>query len=149
MNKSSWSGFVLAVLVAISPGATIAASPADEIEQAEQTRAQALINADIQALDAIYADEFFYNRAGGDSVTKAEYLPSFASGEVRVHKVNYEGRKIRVYGDTALVTGTQHNEVTIKGENRTLHLRYLNVWVKKGGGWKLVARQATNLPAQN
>jgi ketosteroid isomerase-like protein len=149
MNKSSWSGFVLAVLVAISPGATIAASPADEIEQAEQTRAQALINADIQALDAIYADEFFYNRAGGDSVTKAEYLPSFASGEVRVHKVNYEGRKIRVYGDTALVTGTQHNEVTIKGENRTLHLRYLHVWVKKGGGWKLVARQATNLPAQN
>lgn len=149
MNKSTWSGFVLAVLVAISPGSTIAASAEDEIDQAEQMRVQAIINADMQALNALYADEFFYNRAGGDSVTKAEFLPPFASGEVKVRKVNYEGRKIRVYGDTALVTGTQHNEVTIKGEDRTIHVRYLHVWVKKGGGWKLVARQATNLPAQN
>jgi ketosteroid isomerase-like protein len=149
MNKSTWSGFVLAVLIAISPGSTIAASPEDEIEQAEQMRSQAIINVDMQALNAIYADEFFYNRASGDSVTKSEYLPLFASGEVKVHKMNYDGRKIRVYGDTAVVTGTQHGEVTVKGQDRTIHLRYLHVWVKKGGGWKLVAREATNLPAQN
>ena len=49
----------------------------------------------------------------------------------------------------AVVSGIVHVDATIKGENRNLHLRYLNVWVKRENGWVLVARQATNLPAQN
>ena len=56
---------------------------------------------------------------------------------------------IRVYGDTAVVTGVQHIDVNLKGEDRKVNLRYLHVWVNGPGGWKLVARQATNLPAQN
>jgi ketosteroid isomerase-like protein len=101
------------------------------------------------ALYAIYADDFFYNRAVGDSLTRSEYLPLYASGELKVNKAVGEGRDIRVYGDTAIVSGIVHVNATIRGENRNLHLRYLNVWVKRGNGWVLVARQATNLPAQN
>ena len=56
--------------------------------------------------------------------------------------------KIRVYGNTAVVTGMQHIDVTVKGADQTVHLRYLHVWVKESYAWKLVARQATNLPAQ-
>jgi ketosteroid isomerase-like protein len=73
----------------------------------------------------------------------------YASGELKVNKAVGEGRDIRVYGDTAVVTGIVHVNATIKGEDRILHLRYLNVWVKRDGSWQLVARQATNLPAQN
>jgi ketosteroid isomerase-like protein len=70
------------------------------------------------------------------------------SGELKVNKMVGEGRDIHVYGDTAVVSGIVHVSATIKGEDRNLHLRYLNVWVKRGNDWVLVARQATNLPTQ-
>ena len=148
MSKSALSGFVFTVLVALIP-ASASADTADDIERMEQQRGQAILNADMPTLYAIYADDFFYNRARGDSLTRSEYLPMYASGELKVNKMVGEGRDIRVYGDTVLVSGIVHVDATIKGENRNLHLRYLNVWVKRGNGWVLVARQATNLPAQN
>lgn len=148
MSKSALSGFLLAVLVAFVPSSATA-DTADDIERMEQQRGQAILNADMPTLYAIYADDFFYNRARGDSLTRSEYLPMYASGELKVNKAMGEGRYIRVYGDTAVVSGIVHVNATIKGENRDLHLRYLNVWVKRGNGWVLVARQATNLPAQN
>ena len=148
MSKSTLSGLFLAVLVAFVP-ASASADTADDIERMEQQRGQAILNADMPTLYAIYAADFFYNRARGDSLTRSQYLPMYASGELKVIKAVGEGRDIRVYGDTAVVSGIVHVDVTIKGENRNLHLRYLNVWVKRGNGWVLVARQATNLPAQN
>ncbi len=148
MSKSALSGFFFAVFVAFVPAAATA-DTADDIERLEQRRGQAILNADMPTLYAIYADDFFYNRARGDSLTRSEYLPMYASGELKVNKMTGEGKDIRVYGDTALVSGIVHVDATIKGENRNLHLRYLNVWVKRGNAWVLVARQATNLPAQN
>ena len=73
----------------------------------------------------------------------------YESGSLKVKKSTSEGRKVRVYGDTAVVTGIVHVDATIKGEDKNLHLRYLNVWVKRGNDWVLVARQATNLPTKN
>ncbi len=148
MNKSALSGLILVVLAALIPGAAIADSK-DDIERLEQRRIQAIIDVDMPTLYAIYADDFFYNLAAGNSLTRAEYLPMYESGNLKVNKSTSEGRVVHVYGDTAVVTGIVHVDATIKGENRNLHLRYLNVWVKRGYNWVLVARQATNIPTQN
>ena len=148
MNKSALSGLILVVLAAITPCSAIA-DDKDDIERLEQRRIQAILDVDMPTLYSIYADDFFYNQASGNSVTKAEYLPMYESGSLKVTRSNSESREIRIYGDTALVTGIVHVDVTIKGESRNLHLRYLNVWVKRGNDWVFVARQATNLPMKN
>ena len=147
MNKSAVSGFILAALFALAP-AMATADPAGEVEKMEQKRMLAILNADMPALYAIYADDFFYNTSSGPSLTRSEYLPRYASGELKVNAADSEARDIRIYENTALVTGIVHVNATIKGENKQLHLRYLNVWVKRANGWVLVARQGTNLPAQ-
>ena len=147
MNKSAVTGFILAVLFELAP-AMATADPAGDVEKMEQKRMQAILNADMPALYAIYADDFFYNTSSGPSLTKSEYLPRYASGELKINSADSEARDIRVYENTALVTGIVHVNATIKGENKLLHLRYLNVWVKRENGWVLVARQGTNLPAQ-
>ena len=148
MNKKALSGLILMVSAALIPGAAIADSK-DDIERLEQRRIQAIMDVDMPTLYAIYAEDFFYNLAAGNSLTRAEYLPMYESGNLKVNKSTSEGRVVRVYGDTAVVTGIVHVDATIKGENRNLHLRYLNVWVKRGYNWVLVARQATNVPVQN
>ena len=145
--KSTVIRFILAVLFALVP-AIASADPAGDVEKMEQKRMLAVLNADMPALDAIYADDFFYNTSSGPSLTKSEYLPRYASGELKIHSADSEARDIRVYENTALVTGIVHVNLTTKGETKTLHLRYLNVWMKRANGWVLVARQGTNLPAQ-
>jgi len=137
----------LAVLLIFIPNIAGAAVD-DEINRMEESRYAALIGADWKALDAILADDFFYNTSSGPSLTKSEYLPRYASGELKIHSADSEARDIRVYENTALVTGIVHVNLTAKGETKILHLRYLNVWMKRANGWVLVARQGTNLPAQ-
>ena len=79
MNKSAFTGFAFAALVALTPSMAMA-DPAGDVERMEQERIQAILDVDMPALDAIYADDFFYNVAAGNSVTKSEYLPRYASG---------------------------------------------------------------------
>ena len=147
MNNSAVTGIILAALFALAP-AMASADPKGDVEKMEQKRVRAVIEADMPTLYAIYADDFFYNTSSGPSLTKSEYLPRYASGELKVNAVDSEARDIRIYDNTALVTGIAHVTLTIKGETKTVHLRYLNVWVKRANGWVLVARQGTNLPAQ-
>lgn len=147
MNKSAIAGFILATLFSLTP-ALASADPAADVEKMEQKRMRAVIEADMPTLNAIYADDFFYNTSSGPTLTKSEYLLRYASGELKIHSADSEARDIRVYDNTALVTGIVHVNLTAKGETKTLHLRYLNVWVKRANGWELVARQGTNLPAQ-
>jgi len=138
---------LLAFLPAAYPGIALGGTE-DDLNQLEEARYAALIAADWPAVDAMLADEFFYNQGGGGSVSKAEFLAYMKAGDAKVHKAVRENALIRVYGDAAVVTGISHVDVTLKGEDKTLHSRYLHVWVKRGPGWQLVARQATYLPAQ-
>ena len=138
--------FLVTIAVLASAGAMAAAE--DDVERMEQERIQALLDVDMPTLNAIYADDFFYNVASGQSVSKAEYLPRYESGDIKINVAESESRDIRVYGNTALVNGIVHVNATISGDRRDLRLRYLNVWMKRATGWVLVARQATNIPVR-
>jgi ketosteroid isomerase-like protein len=118
----------------------------EDLNQLEEKRYAALIAGDWAALDALLADDFFYNQASGATVTKAAFVEYMKGGEAKVRKAVREDTKIRLYGDTALVTGRTHIDVTLKGEDKVLHVRYLHVWLRKNDAWKLEARQATYIP---
>ncbi|MBI3530120.1 MAG: nuclear transport factor 2 family protein [Betaproteobacteria bacterium] len=134
-----------AVLVIVFPNVAVSGTEQD-LNQLEENRYAALIAGDWAALDALLADEFFYNQGGGGSVSKLTFLDYMKAGDAKVRKAAREDTKIRLYGDTAVVTGVAHVDVTLKGEDKTLHSRYLHVWTKTPDGWKLAARQATYLP---
>jgi len=118
----------------------------DDLNRLEEQRYAAAIVGDWPALDAILADEFYYNQASGNHVPKATYLEYLKTGAVKVKKAVRKDTQIKLYGDMAVVTGITDVDVTLKGEDKILHSRYLHVWAKKGQGWQLVARQATYLP---
>jgi ketosteroid isomerase-like protein len=145
MNTIKRKMSFLAVLLTFIP-AIAGAAVDDEINRMEESRFAALIGKDWPALDAILADDFFYNTAGGAQMSKSEFIGLMQSGAAVVRKVERENATIRSYGDVRLVTGIAHIDVTLKGEDKSLHSRYLHVWVKDGKRWKLVARQATYLP---
>jgi hypothetical protein len=54
--------------------------------------------------------------------------------------------KVRTYGCLAIITGDVEFDVTVKGQDLTVPLRFHTVWVKRAAGLQFVSWQATRIP---
>ena len=102
---------------------------------------KALMNADIAALAQIFADDYVQYNESGKAFTKQDVLESFRRGAIRYPSIVSTGRKIRVFGDTAVVHGAESDEVESDGKRFSVRYVYLDVLRKQNGEWKLVASQ--------
>lgn len=137
----------------------------EELLQLEQKRYDALIAEDWAAYDALLGDEFFHAHVLGGILEKAPHFEHLKNGKSKVNKAVLEDLDVRMYGDVAVVIGVSHvdivhkdlagvsaltgvstDDLEKKGAAFTRSSRHMHVWVKRAGQWKLVARQATNLP---
>lgn len=118
-----------------------------EILVFEDKRYAAMIAKDEKALAELFADDLIYVHSSGLVDTKASYIAAIRSGKFDYRKCERFEEKVRVYGDTALVTGRAVFEAVVEGTAKTLRLRYLNVWTRTAAGWKFVGWQSCPLPA--
>lgn len=102
---------------------------------------RALMDADLAVLDEIFADDYIQYNEAGQAFTKQDVLGNFRSGALRYPSIISTGRKIRVLGDTAVVHGTESDEVESGGKRFAVRYIYLDVLQKRDGAWKLVASQ--------
>lgn len=139
---------VFAMFAALSLVASAYAQESTEAElnRLEDLRYQAMKDVDMPTLDKIFAEEFEYQTLLGVTHSKASYMKTVASGDVKINSFQREKSRVKFYGDTATVMATTHLDVAFKGEPRKISLFYLNTWVKRDGRWQLVARQSTGLP---
>lgn len=118
-----------------------------EILELEDRRLAATVAEDFAALEALVHDELIYTHSSGVVDTKASWIESMRTRRTRYRKVTPGARKVRFYGDTALVTGHADIEAEIGGAPKSLRLMYLIVWTKTPQGWKFVAWQSAPRPA--
>jgi ketosteroid isomerase-like protein len=102
---------------------------------------QALMSADLTALARIFADDYVQYNEAGRPVTKQDVLNNFRTGAIRYPSIVSTGRKIRIFGDTAVVHGSELDEVEAAGKRFSVRYVYLDVLRKRNGEWKLVASQ--------
>jgi len=117
-----------------------------EIRALEDRRCQAMIDKDMKALEAIYADELVYTHSNAAVDDKTSYLAGITSGKFDYKSIKRPEENVRVVGDTAIVSGRAEISVRSNGVDRELNSRYLIVWVKRNGGWQAVAWQSTPVP---
>ena len=114
---------------------------ASNAEQAVNGRVSAFLEAlrkgDEAALTSIYADDYTVTTDTGDVQTKAQRLEWVKANAARLSTLDFQDLKTRVYGDTAVVTGRATS--TDYGINS----RIIQVWVKQGDTWRVVAGQNT------
>jgi uncharacterized protein (TIGR02246 family) len=135
------------------PVATAQPSPAAQpsptvmaIRALEERRFAAMLNRNTEALATILADDLTYTHSSGQLETKAQFLESIRSGALQYSAILPEALLVRTYGDTAVVTGQGTFKVRMQGEDRSLQLRFTDVYVRRGGSWQMVAWQSTRLP---
>ena len=75
-----------------------------EILALEDRRFAAMIERDFGKLNALVHEGLLYTHSSGVTDTKASWLQSMQSGRVKYKQANCSERKVRIYGDVALIT---------------------------------------------
>ncbi len=122
----------------------------NKVEQAilklETEWVEALIKADIAALERLYSDQLTYTHSSGPTDTKAQYLTNLKAGKTKYESLVREDVKVRVYGNTALHISKTNYKLISNGQPSSFAVKMLHVWVKEGSSWRMVAHQTTRLP---
>ncbi|HZS68586.1 MAG TPA: nuclear transport factor 2 family protein [Burkholderiales bacterium] len=118
-----------------------------ELLALEERRFAAMIARDFAKLEMLVHDELRYTHSSGVTDGKASWLDSMRLGRVKYKSAQCSEQQVRIYGDTALITGRAHIEAEIGGQPKTLKLLFLNAWTRTPQGWQFVAWQSTPLPA--
>lgn len=117
-----------------------------EIEQLEEAWRTAVIKADTVALGNLLADDYIAITASGTLQTKEEALASLRSGRVHITNLAFSDRKLRFYGNTALVTSLASVQANTAENEVTGSYRYTRVYVlEPQGKWKIVSFEASRI----
>ena len=127
-------------------GALFAQVSPKEVEKAEQAWSAAVRSADAAALEKMLADDLVYTHASGSVDTKRSYIDSLKSGARKYTGVDFTETKIRMYGNTAVLTTNARMRGAAGGNAFDDRVRLLHVWVKGAGGWQLASHQTTKIP---
>lgn len=114
--------------------------------KAEQDRYAAQMKGDVPAMQRLIGDDLVYIHSSTVQDTKASFIESIRSGNVKYRKMKRGDVKVRTYGCIAIVSGGASFDVTVKGEDRTLSLLFHAVYAKRAAGVQFVSWQATKLP---
>lgn len=118
-------------------------SAVDEIKALEETRNQAVLKGDVATLDRMTSDDYTFITLRGELRTKAEILKGFASGAFKYQSREISDLKVRLYGDSAVVTGRSSQKGTENGKDYSGAYWFTRVYVKQNGRWVSVALQTT------
>jgi ketosteroid isomerase-like protein len=139
----------LGILVMIGATSQAQASADDEKTVAAlDTEYQAAVKKnDAATMDRILADDFVLVTGLGKTYTKADLLEEARSARVIYERQEDTNQKVRVWGDTAVVTALLWAKGTDSGKAFDYKLWFSDTYLRTPSGWRYVFAQAsTRLP---
>jgi ketosteroid isomerase-like protein len=141
----------LILLIAVAPLTTpgkLSASPEEDAKTvaALDTKYQAAVKAnDATTMDHILADDFVLVTGRGNVFSKADLIDSARKKEVTYERQDEEPgtQKVRVWGDTAVVTALLWIKSLQGGKPADYKLWFSDTYVRTPTGWRYVFGQAS------
>lgn len=132
---------VLLLALIVCPSASLVAQDADaaHIRSLEQKWTESYKQRRIEILSSLLAEDFVITIEDGKTYSKAGYISHSADPSVRVLVAEISDLKVRMHGNTAIVTGAYHEKGESNGKPYEYHDRLTDVWMKIGGNWQVVA----------
>jgi ketosteroid isomerase-like protein len=117
------------------------------ILQLEKDRFRAMINKDSLFLDRVLADDLVYIHSNGQQDTKQSLMKNILNGTLQYLSVEVQQADIRTHSQDAWIHGVAKIKVRNGQDTQEmeLNLRYLDIYKKEDGEWKLVAWQSARL----
>jgi ketosteroid isomerase-like protein len=112
-----------------------------EVKKLDSLHAAAVLKGDLKEMDKYWTTDFMVTNPFNE-IDKADRI---RNGTVTYSSFQRICEAIQVHGKTAIVMGKEI--VVPKGKSpdagTTINRRYTNIWMKRNGHWRLVARQAS------
>ena len=126
----------------------------EKILKLEREWLDSYLKNDVETLKRVLADNFTKTYSNGRVLTKEQEIESQQQEIESLRKgsssqwpdlsLTTEDTQVRIYGDTAVVTG----RLIEKGANFKFQSRYTDTYVRQRGQWRVVASQLTRLPEE-
>jgi len=126
------------------PQAKMSLDPQEqELLTVERRFDAALLSSDIAALDGILSERFFLNDFTGGVIGRSELLTYLGEGKLQFHGIVPHELSVQRYGDAGIVTGWTEMNAELQGTVSEVKSRFLHLYIRKGGTWRLVSAQGT------
>jgi len=115
----------------------------EELLKLENEFARAVTSNDADALDELLADDWVIVEPDGSFIDKARFLGVIKSGALSHESMEFTDLRVRIYGNTAVVTGLTATKGKFMGQDFTACERATDIFVKHTDRWQCVFTQLT------
>jgi ketosteroid isomerase-like protein len=119
-----------------------------EVKELRNKWMEAEESKNVSFLQQILADEFTAVNAQGQTLDRAHFLERMQDPNRILHVRNPRESTLHIYGNGTVAVLTEHVTVsgTDKGKPFGGEFRFVRIFAKQGGTWKVVLAQGTGLP---
>lgn len=115
----------------------------EELLKLEEEFAEAIVKNDSEAIGQFVADDWIIIDPDGEIVDQSRFFEVIKSGALTHEMMESEDLRVRVYGDSAVVTGVTRTKGKFMGQEFRTQERATDVFVNRGGRWQCVLTHLT------
>ena len=116
----------------------------DEILKLENEFSQAIVQNDAEAVGRLLTDDWIIIDPDGGIIDKARFLDVIKSGALTHEMMKSDDTRVRIYGDTAIVTALTTTKGKFHGQAFATKERASDVFVKQNGRWRCALSHLTS-----
>ena len=118
----------------------------EELLKLENEFAEAIVKNDLEGIGRLVTDDWIIIGPDGEIVDRARFFEVIKSGALTHDMMESEDLRVRVYGDSAVVTALTRTRGKFMGQDFTTQERATDVFVKHDGRWQCVLTHLTRFP---
>jgi len=115
----------------------------EELLKLEKEFAEAIVKNNLGDIGRLVTDDWIIIDPDGEIVDRARFFEVIKSGALTHGMMESEDFRVRVYGDSAVVTGITRTKGKFMGQEFSTHERATDVFVKCDGRWQCVLTHLT------
>jgi|SRR2546425_7263056 len=101
---------------------------------------------DLDSLGRLYSEDYMLVRPDGSVLSKEQVLLDLKAGGLIFHSIELTDGRVRIHGETALVTGESRTVTSRENKLTTAHFRFVAVYVAHESTLQLTHFQSVTLP---
>ena len=118
----------------------------EELLKLEEQFAEAIVRNDLEGIGRLVTDDWIIIGPDGEIVDRVRFFEVIKSGALMHDTMESEDFRVRVYGDSAVLTGVTRTKGKFMGQEFSTQERATDVFVKCDGRWQCVLTHLTRLP---
>ena len=115
----------------------------EELLKLQGAFAEAIVKNDLEGIGRLVADDWIIIDPNGGIVDRTRFFEVIKSGALAHNTMESEDFRVRVYGDSAVVTGITRTKGRFMGQEFSTQERATDVFVRRAGRWQCVLTHLT------